>query len=301
MRTDFQTLLQQRNEETRDLRDSFRGHREQVMQLVNGTATQLLQSETDKLASIVLLGAGNCLDVDLDELQARYETVHLVDADGDSIAMAASQSANSKACELHAPVDIASPLMSLTRQDFEKSDSERIAKTLHALSDETVTVPIAETDVVVSLCLLSQLVEILSGVIGENHAAFSNALKAVRIGHLRRMLKMLRPGGVAILISDVVSSVTAPELVEAEESEMPELVRKLVNEKNFFSGTNPAIVLAELNILTKTANGPEAVHTIDPWKWQPGDRTFAVYGMRIQKRRPESSEAHSADSVEDVE
>ena len=101
---------------------------------------------------------------------------------------------------------------------------------------------------------------------------------------------MLRPGGVAILISDVVSSVTAPELVDTDDSELPELVRKLVGTQNFFSGTNPATVLAELNLLTKTAGGPESVHTVDPWKWQPGERTFAVYGMRIQKTRPDSDE-----------
>lgn len=301
MRSDLQQQHLKRNEESRDLGDSFQGHRDKVMQLITGTATQILQNTDSKLSSLVLLGAGNCLDVDLNELQKRYEKIHLVDVDGDAIAMAASASAVPAQCELHSPIDVAAPLMSLTRKDFEPADSESLATTLQVLSTETVASEIPESDVVVSLCLLSQLVETLSGIIGENHAAFSYALKAVRIGHLRRMLNMLRPGGVAILVSDVVSSVTAPELVDAEEGDIPELVRKLVDGRNFFSGTNPAIVLAELNVLTKTAGGPESVHTIDPWKWQPGNRTFAVYGMRIQKRRPESSQAENAPPEEAAE
>ena len=296
MRQDLQQHYQKRNEETRELLESFQGHREKVMQLITETATQLLQDENAKMPSVALLGAGNCLDVDLNGLQERFETVHLVDVDGDSIAMAASESANPAQCELHAPFDIASPLMSLTRRDFEATNTEAMAAALQALSAENIANPIVDADVVVSLCLLSQLVETLSGIIGENHAAFPNALKAVRIGHLRRMLNMLRPGGVAILISDVVSSVTAPELVDANESELPDLVRKLVTARNFFSGTNPATVLAELNLLTKTAGGPESVHTIDPWKWQPGERTFAVYGMRIQRTQPDSDEPGSDQS-----
>lgn len=291
MRSDLQQQHLKRNEESRDLGDTFQGHRDKVMQLITGTATQMTQDENGKLSSLVLLGAGNCLDVDLDALQKRYEKIHLVDVDGDAIAKAASDSATPEQCELHSPVDVAAPLMSLTRRDFDSADAEALASTLQILSMDTVAPEIPESDVVVSLCLLSQLVETLSGIIGENHAAFSNALKAVRIGHLRRMLNMLRPGGVAILVSDVVSSVTAPELVDAEESEIPELVRKLVDGRNFFSGTNPAMVLVELNVLTKTSGGPESVHTIDPWKWQPGNRTFAVYGMRIQKRRPDEPEA----------
>lgn len=288
MRSDLQKLQLKRNEESRDLRDSFQGHREKVMQLITSTATQILQDETAKLPNLVLLGAGNCLDVDLSELQTRFDTIHLVDVDGDSLVDAATASVARDQCDVHAPIDVAAPLMSLTTRDFEPADSEALATTLQMLSTDAVAPEIPESDVVVSLCLLSQLVDTLSGIIGENHAAFSYALKAVRIGHLRRMLTMLRPGGVAILISDVVSSATAPELVDAEESDIPELVRKLVDSRNFFSGTNPAIVLAELNVLTKTAGGPESVHTIDPWKWQPGNRTFAVYGMRIQKKRADS-------------
>lgn len=296
MRPDLQKHYQQRNEESRDQLEPFQGHREKVMQLITSTATQLLKDESAKMPSLALLGAGNCLDVDLDQLQKRFETIHMVDVDGDSIAIAASQSASPSQCELHAPFDIASPLMSLSRRDFEVTNADAMATALQALSAENIANPVLNADVVVSLCLLSQLIETLSGIIGENHTAFPNALKAVRVGHLRRMLNMLRPGGVAILVSDVVSSVTAPELVDVEDVDLPEMVRKLVGARNFFSGTNPASVLAELNLLTKTASGPESVHTIDPWKWQLGDRTYAVYGMRIQKVQPDSEDASSADS-----
>ena len=117
-------------------------------------------------------------------------------------------------------------------------------------------------------------------------AALVNAIKAVRVGHLRRMLSLLKPGGIGILISDVVSSETAPDIETAGEKELPELVRKLVDDGNFFSGTNPAQILSDLNILQRLAGGPETAQVFDPWIWNLGPRSYAVSAIRFQKKGP---------------
>ena len=64
------------------------------------------------------------------------------------------------------------------------------------------------------------------------------------------------------------------------------MLKKLLDSQNFFSGTNPATVLTDLNVLARLPDGPEAVHTIDPWPWHLGNRTYAVYGLRFQKKLP---------------
>ena len=46
------------------------------------------------------------------------------------------------------------------------------------------------------------------------------------------------------------------------------------------------MVLNDLNVLSRLPSGPETVHTIDPWLWDVGQRRYAVYALRIQKRIP---------------
>lgn len=268
------------------------------MLLIRATVSDLLGRPDARCESLVLLGAGNCLDIDPHELNARFKNICLVDADAVAVTEASSRflcpadAAKSSACSVHAPTDIAHPLLTLTADDFrpEEDRREHCISILQQLASPVIAEDLPTADVVVSLCVFSQLVLSLRDIIDERHPTFTNALKALRIGHLRRMLHLLRPGGVGILISDIVSSDSAPELTSTTPDELPSLVNRLVNSGNFFSGTNPALVLNDLNVLTKLPGGPETVHTIDPWLWNLGPRTYAVYGMRYQKAgaNPES-------------
>jgi len=288
VRQDFLGNQQARNRETVALSESYQGHRDQVMKLILASVKDLTESEDGQCSSIILLGAGNCLDVDLAALGKRFQKIHLVDVDAAAVTAAAQQSGVFEQCEIHAPADIAEPLMSLTTRDFADGpeNSEQRIKILQALTSGHGVAEVPPADVVVSLCVYSQIVHTLTGLVGQNAAVLGHALKAIRMGHLRRLLSMVRPGGVAIFISDVVSSETCKDLKIATLETTPALVKKMVNESNFFSGTNPALMLADLNLLTRLPGGPESVHTIDPWPWHMGDRAYAVYAFRIQKALP---------------
>ena len=278
------------NQQTRELEESYAGHRGRIMQLIEATVADLSGASAGRCSSLVLLGAGNCLDVDLQQLTKLFQKIHLVDLDKGSLAAAADRNnLPPESVELHAPVDIAEPLMSLRPDDFEMTPDRRdhCTKVLQALSAEHAATEIPEADVVVSLCLLSQLIGTLEHLIHSSEPVSGHAIKAVRVGHLRRMLNMLRPGGVAILVSDIVSSETAPELLEASDSQLPELLSRLISERIFFSATNPSLMINELNILTRLPGGAESVETIDPWLWQLGNRRYAVYGLRFQKVLPQ--------------
>ncbi len=293
MRKDLVDNNLKRNHDTASLGESYRLHREMVMQLIQATVKDLAVGQPPKCSSIVLLGAGNCLDVDLPVVAELFDTIHLVDLDDEALSTAAETSnLPPEQLHLHAPADIAEPLLSLTSRDFEPTQEnvEHCTFVLQQLASENGLADIPEADVVVSLCVFSQMLDSLQHIVHQDSPAFANAIRSVRIGHLRRMLSMLRPGGVAIFVTDIVSSDTAPELKSATTETIGDLVRKLVNERNFFSGTNPSLILEDLHMLSRLPNGPDTVHTIDPWLWQMADRTFAVYGLRIQKKPPVEEE-----------
>ena len=66
----------------------------------------------------------------------------------------------------------------------------------------TLSVPPTEpTDVVVSACVLSQIIESLAPLIPADHPAFLDFLQALRRGHLRRMLQLLKPNGCGVCVN----------------------------------------------------------------------------------------------------
>lgn len=288
MRQDFLSDNQNRNRETAGLADSYQNHREQVMKLILASVRDLTGEDDGQCSSVILLGPGNCLDVDLGELAKRFARIHLIDLDAEAVTAAVATAGVGDQCEIHAPADVAEPLLSLTTRDFreDSENKEHRLKVLQALTSEDGVPEVPPADVVVSLCIFSQIVHTFGAMVAADQPMFDHGLKALRMGHLRRLLSMVRPGGVAVFVSDVVSSETAEELKTATNESTPELVRKTVNEGNFFSGTNPALLLADLNLLTRLPGGPESVHSIDPWPWHMGDRTYAVYAFRIQKAIP---------------
>ncbi|MGB4741308.1 MAG: hypothetical protein WBH50_24175, partial [Fuerstiella sp.] len=287
--------------QTAGLTDSYQRHREMVMQLISSTVKDLLGTSGEKCSSLVLLGAGNCMDVDLPKLTELFKMIHLVDLDSAAAVTAVERSeGNADQFKIHAPVDIAEPLLSLTSRDLraEEDNREQCIKVLQALSAENAVHEIPEADVVISLCVFTQMIDCLCSLIPEGHPTFTNALKAIRIGHLRRMLSMLRPGGVAIFVTDTASSKTAPILHKATDATIAEIVKQLVVDKNFYSGTNPAMLLADLNVLSRLPNGPDTVHTTDPWIWHIDERALATYAFRIQKKLPVKEETEMADVPE---
>jgi len=281
--------------------DSYAAHREHVMRLIEATAAELAAPGESARNPIALLGAGNCLDIDLVRLTEMFRGVHLIDVDETAVSRSIGRNSSpANAIAIHAPVDIAAPLLSLTPIDFEAAGErtgndvtanhnfEHWQQVLQDLSANEADLGVAShsCDAVVSLCLLTQLIGSLTETASENHPLYASAVKAIRVGHLRRMLKLLRPGGVAILVTDIVSSETAPELADTPEEELGPLIKRLVNDRNFFTGVNPALVLSDLNMLERLPNGPDTAQVFDPWLWHMGPRVFAVYGIRFQAKRP---------------
>ena len=137
--------------------------------------------------------------------------------------------------------------------------------------------------VAASVCLLSQLIEFVSLTLGTNHHRFLDVLTCVRREHLRKLIDLAEPGGTVVLITDVVSSFTLPELAAAANSELPMLVGRAIAERNFFSGVNPFVIKQVLETDDPLASRLTDVRLSNPWLWDLGPRHYAVCALTAKR------------------
>lgn len=202
---------------------------------------------------LVVLGAGNCNDLELSKVVAAFTEVHLVDID--AVAMEAGverqgmQSATG--LRLHGGEDVRLPL-----------DAGSLGQN--------------GADVVMSSALLSQLI---SGAVDEGQPV--EDLLRLRDTHLQTMLGLLRPGGHGLLINDMVSSDTCPQLKITPHDRLSTLLPTLLEERNFFTGCNPLAIVERLNGPQVGATG---VVVSSPWRWDVGTRSYLVCAVSFRRR-----------------
>jgi len=260
----------------------FAPHRARVMELI------LLGRELSSGGRFVALGAGNCNDLELPRLIDAFEEVHLVDIDPAALSAAADRQGVTAAAglRLHAPVDLTGIA---NRVSEWKTALPSLADVRQAVVEsQQAAVPALRTkfDLVLSSCLLSQLVGYATDRLGgERHPGFRELVCEIRRRHLALMLDLLAPGGTGLLISDLVSSDSREDLSRVPEHELPALVRKLARDGNFFSGLYPDALLAAMQNEPTAAREATDVRMLSPWIWRLGPlRTFLVYAIRFRKR-----------------
>lgn len=209
------------------------------------------RSETDK--SITLVGAGRCYDADLRALSAWFDRIALVDIDEDAVREGLA--AQGAAAEVVAPFDV-------TR---------------------TGKLPGQPFDGIVSQCLLSQLIKPHVAVLeGDELIA---AVQATRAAHLRFLLDSIKPGGWAILVWDIVTSETLPEILNGAwtRRSVAKIAERAVAGRNYLTGLAPQLVIWSLE------NDPWlkeacAYHLDRPWVWtdDPGHARI-VYALTLRR------------------
>jgi hypothetical protein len=260
--------------------DAFSGHRARV--------TELLLAGAGKVPGrLCVLGAGNTNDLDLPALLDVYREVHLVDLD--ALALARSPSArglaDSPSIRIHGGVDLTGMI------DVVAGWSPRAAipaETLSALAQEPGSRVAASLpgpfDVVVSTCLLTQLVGSAFHAVGENHSQFKEMVRAIRIGHLRLMHRLAAPGGTVVLVTDVVSSDTLPGLSALPESSLPGLLPRLSHEGNVFHGADPLELWSIFQHDRAFRDRLEDLESIAPWRWDLGVRLYLAWAVNYRVR-----------------
>ena len=240
------------NRETADSWAWFADHRAKVTTLV----LEAIEPAALFPPSVCVLGAGNSNDLDLGRLVQSGAGVHLVDIDEEALAHGVARQLTPGAARLHHV-----ELTGVAQFDPAISTCELVCT---ALAGPRLT--LGPFNVVASSGLLTQLVAAAVDGLGADHPAVDETTLAIRTGHLRLMTRLLAPGGVAVLVTDVVSSDTLPALLEHHDP--ASLLRQALSTGNFFTGTHPEGLVRALDTDDNLVGRVDGVELTRPWRWR---------------------------------
>lgn len=282
---DMETFLARQvrfNRQTADNWDRARPHREICTDLL----VRLAGEAAAEPRRLTLLGAGTCNDIDLTRLPPLYSEITLADFDAESLTSGLARQGQSANRSIRSVIVDVTGCSSELDQLSPAAADVAIAE-MAALLDRRVQSVAAQIgagcDVAVSMCLLSQLIQQVVERLGEQHPGFLPLVQAVRQSHLRLLLNLVRPGGKAVLITDVVSSDTVPQLPRLPREELLPLLAALIPSRNFFSGLNPFIIHQLWTGDPKLQPLVQSVEPLAPWTWLLGQRTYLVCGFVVTR------------------
>jgi len=276
----IQSRQQQRNAAGRDQQhwQLYGGHRRMVTRA-------LASCVRPNRNSLCVLGAGNCNDLDLTTLAAKYQEIHLVDLDSTALkeGVAEQMGANTDGIHLHLGIDVTgiserldhwSPNTTPPRQEVDRCIEQALAATPGPLP--------APCKVVASTCLLSQLLESVDQTLGPRHPRYRDLLRAVTTRHLRLLVELTASGGDVLLITDFTSSDGWPEITSTPESEFQQGLLQQIQGNNFFVGMNPILLRDFFHHDPVAARRSKEVRLLKPWRWNDGMRTYGVTAIHIR-------------------
>ncbi|MFG0263157.1 MAG: hypothetical protein ACF788_12265 [Novipirellula sp. JB048] len=268
-------LHYRRNAATAGDRDGFAEHRRQVMNVILGAASSTRRR-------LCLLGAGNGNDLDLEILANQFEAICLVDLDPAALrhCVARLPSQLASRITLQPGIDVSGILPALNSLHAQPAMSpEQIAQLASRARTAPAQLELGRWDVVVSTCLVSQLIDSVVIALGADHPACDELILSVRDGHLGGLGAWTHKRGASILITDFVSSDTLPELPGIRETQLQSCVHHAVAQRNFFTGLNPAVLLARMRELGRHRNATPQTHPA--WRWTLGPRCYAVCAIEL--------------------
>lgn len=268
-----------RNAEADATWELYAPHRQRVTQL-------LLDARRSLSDRLCLLGAGNLNDLDLAALSSAFREIVLVDVDEAALrrGLARQGFAEDVRLRVAAPIDVSGVFAELTQIGSDQQAREdTINSCLRTLAQPRRFEEQVCGDVVASVGLLTQLIDGVLRSVGESHPRAWDVVSALRTQHLRLMLDLAAPGGTAALVTEVVSSDSCPALLSVSERDLPNLLRKEIAARNFFTGTNPAALQQLLRTEPGLIGQLASARFTEPWLWSFLTRTYAVYAVTMQK------------------
>lgn len=233
-----------------------------------------------------ILGAGNCNDLDLEVLAARYREIHLVDLDAEALERARSRQRRGvvERLVLHAPVDLSGALHRLPSFRRRTLTPAELGSLPQTSADAVVAAIGGRFDTVVSACVLSQLMHSCNEALGPETPQLQIIACALVVAHLRTMGQLLEPSGTGVLITDTVSSDSyALEELWGERPPLA-LLDHLEETENFLSGTSPSFlrrILRTDDVLAKLVEPPRL---IEPWLWRLDPHlTLLAYALVFER------------------
>jgi hypothetical protein len=234
---------------------------------------------------ICILGAGNCNDLDLHWLTQVYGEVHLVDIDPTALARAVKfqKVEGNKRLHLRGNFDLTGLADRLSGWHKHPPNEEQINACLAdsrkstAASAQQLGGPF---DVVLSPCVLSQLLTPLRDTIGEGHPSFEPLLSAMRLRHIRFLLDLLGPGGRGVLACDLFSSMALADLARVPREQAGNVMSRMLATNRHFSGLDPDTLTTILKRDPAIAPRVADLRFIPPWIWHMSlSKSYLVYAI----------------------
>ena len=239
---------------------------------------------------ICVLGAGNCNDLDLRWLTQVYREVQLVDIDPEALSRGAKfqKVDQSDRLRLRGSIDLTglADRLGKWKQALPSVDGIQTSLQLAATPTAKLAGELGGPfDVILSPCVLSQLLMPLHDSIGGAHPAFGPMLAAMRARHFRLMVDLLSPGGRGVFACDLLSSVALRDLARVPKEQLAGVMQKMLVAGKCFSGLEPAAITRFLTRDPIVSPQVERVQTGPPWLWHLGlNKTYAVYAVTFHKR-----------------
>ena len=260
--------------------ESFRGHREALTRVLAGSTP----GPSERLC---VLGAGNAYDLELESLLTQFAEVHLVDIDAAAVARARERVPAGPRARLfaHAPLDLSGMFQDIERwgrmqvtpqelMDAPANGAKRIAAALPG-----------PFDVVASTCLLTQLQLELLQLLGDTHQLFVALREFLTLTHLRTLAALTKPGGRAVLVTDLCESSVFPPGRPRSEADLGPLMTELVDKGYVIYSSHPGLIHATLDddpVLKRAFSDAELSA---PWLWQNGpEHRFLVYALTLPRK-----------------
>jgi hypothetical protein len=268
--TESFALTQQRsfNERTATCWDSYARHRIEV--------TSRLLACAAPHARLCVLGAGNCNDLDLAALVCAFREIVLLDWDRAALDQGVARQLGKipPNLQLFGPCELTGFLPLL--QPGAGTNIALIERFLRGELQPDLA-RLGAFDVVASTCVLSQLLDAATHLLGPQSARSHEIAVALRRQHIQVMCQLLVPGGRGLLVTDIVSSDTAPALLATQDPDLKPIARELLMAGNFFAGLHPGHLF--LDLPAKSA----APQVSDPWLWKMGSRRFLVVAAAFRQ------------------
>ena len=215
---------------------------------------QLLGDEGRRQGKVAILGAGNCNDLDLVQLVSECGEIHLFDLDREAMEDALLRQGVSERPNIH------------LRDDLD----------LSGLSDSapgTARKSASEFDLVVSTCVVSQLLETVSRVLPPGLQRDRTMLQ-VRDAHVRLMTGLMTEGGTGIVVTDMAE---ADSDLDSSAPPEPASARELARTGSYFLGLDPKGIQQALGAVRNPKQS-------EPWTWQLDPvRRYLVQAVRFTK------------------
>ena len=276
------------NSMSREAWELFGAHRARVTDLICNAAGKLPPAVLSANArpSLAIFGGGNGNDLDVERLLENFGQIHVFDLDSTALEHFRERHCQNalakKVIQIEPAIDLSGIATEL--EQYPQDATDAVAEALaHKARGGDGMIDGRQFDVVVSTCMLSQLIDCVLKSVGDEHRHKNFLMIAIRDGHLKLMAKAVRAQGWGLVITDFVSSDTLPELHSVDNESVLAIAQKAIEDRNFFTGTLPWAIKDSLaKMLTESAQRPWGIHS--PWKWEIGPkRSYLVTAIEFAK------------------